>query len=95
MDIASIKKIIELGNLNELVSLQPVTKWIYNYVTGQPEQITVYHYVITGSTITAADAVAVIDAEIKVLEEKIRVETALAEKYKAELDDMLGIAPEA
>lgn len=95
MDIASIKKIIELGNLNELVSLQPVTKWIYNYVTGQPEQITVYHYVITGNTITAADAVAVIDAEIKVLEEKIRVETALAEKYKAELDDMLGIAPEA
>ena len=95
-DIASIQEVIEMGALNELVTLQEVTKDIYNYVTGQNETITVYHYVITsGSDITAADAVAIIEAEIAALDAQIETETAMAEKYKAELDELIGASESA
>ena len=94
-DIVAIQNIIEMGALNELVSLQPVTKWIYNYVTGQSERITVYHYVITsGVAITAADAVAIIDAEIAALDAKIETEQAMANSYKEKLAELLNTAAE-
>lgn len=95
-DIVAIQNAIEMGALNELVSLQEVTKQIWNYVTGQNETVTVYHYVITsGSDITAADAVAIIEAEIAALDARIETETAMAEKYKAELDELIGASDDA
>ena len=95
-DIASIQEVIEMGALNELVTLQEVTKWIWNYVTDQYESVTVYHYVITTSEeITAADAVAIIEAEIAALDAQIETETAMAEKYKAELDELIGASESA
>ena len=96
-EIVAIQNIIEMGALNELVTLQEVTKDIYNYVTGQNETITVYHYVITSGSddITAADAVAIIEAEIAALDAQIETETAMAEKYKAELDELIGASESA
>ena len=95
-DIVAIQNAIEMGALNELVSLQEVTKQIYNYVTDQNETVTVYHYVLTsGSDITAADAVAIIEAEIAALDARIETETAMAEKYKAELDELIGASDDA
>ena len=90
-DIVSIQNIIEMGALNELVTLQEVQKWIWNYVTNQYEYVTVYHYVLTsGSEITAADAVAIIDAEIAALDAKIETEQAMANSYKEKLAELLG-----
>lgn len=94
-DIVSIQNIIEMGALNELVTLQEVQKWIWNYVTNQYEYVTVYHYVLTsGSEITAADAVAIIDAEIAALDAKIETEQAMANSYKEKLAELLNTAAE-
>lgn len=87
--LAEIAAQIQLGDLNHLVSLRLVRIQIYNPVMGEYEYAYVYNYTITGSGITLENAIALIDAKIKSLDEKIRVESALAEKYKAELDALL------
>ena len=89
--LTQIKTQIELGGLNNLVSLQTVKVQVYNPITGQLETVEAQYYVLNGNgTITPEDAVAMIDAQIKVLEERIRIETEKANNYKAELDALLG-----
>ena len=89
--LTQIKTQIELGGLNNLVSLQTVEVQVYNPITGQLETVEAQYYVLNGNgTITPEDAVAMIDAQIKVLEERIRIETEKANNYKAELDALLG-----
>lgn len=94
-EIVAIQNIIEMGALSNLVTLQEVKKWIWNYVTNQYEEITVYHYVINNpGDITAADAVAIIDAEIAALDAKIETEQAMANSYKEKLAELLNTAAE-
>ena len=89
--LAEIESQVKLGDLNNLVSLQQVTIRVYDPIIKDYKYIDVYSYVLNGSgRITLADAIAILDAQIKLLDEKISIQQDMADKYKVELDALLA-----
>ena len=64
-------------------------------ITGEYKSISVKYFVLTTSTgVTTEDAIALIDANIAMLDAQIEVQQALANKYKAQLDAYLNTGEE-
>lgn len=94
--LAEIEQTLTMGSLNNLVKLQTSDIYVWNATTGSSEWITVTRYVVDGAgNLTYEDALAVIDAEIARLESLIAIKQALADKYEAELNALLGLSDEA
>lgn len=94
--IAQIDAILSTSGLGELVTLTTYYQSIYNPVTGQYENVQVEYYVFTGNGygITLENALALIDARIAQLDEQIKIQQALADKYEAELKALLNLTDE-
>lgn len=91
-NLAEIEATMQLGNLNNLLQLQEQRVLIYNYTTGETEYVVVYNYVqIAEGDYSYEDAIALIEQKIKQLEAQILVKQTLAEKYKTELNTLLGL----
>ena len=94
--LAEIEQTLTMGSLNNLVKLQTSEIYIWNSATQTSEWITITRYVVDGAgDLTYEDALAVIDAEIARLESLIAIKQALADKYEAELNALLGLSDEA
>ena len=94
--LAEIEQTLTMGSLNNLVTLVTEDIYVWNLNTGQTEIIPVTRYVYNGAgDLTYEDALAVIDAEIARLESLIAIKQALADKYEAELNALLGLSDEA
>ena len=94
--LQQIENTLALGNLNNLVTLQTRSVQVYNWTDWTYSYVYVTQYVLTGAgDYTYEDALAVIEAEIAYIEKQIEIQEALAKKYEAELDALLGTGAEA
>ena len=94
--LAEIEATIELGGLNSqnLVTLVKKTIYVWDPVANNYKNVDVYAYSYTGTGVSLENAIALIDAKIKSLEDQITVEEARAKQYKEELNTLLGIEEE-
>lgn len=94
--LAEIEATIELGGLNSqnLVTLVKKTIQVWDPVADNYKNVDVYAYSYTGTGVSLENAIALIDAKIKSLEDQITVEEARAKQYKEELNTLLGIEEE-
>ncbi len=94
--LAEIEATIELGGLNSqnLVTLVKKTIQVWDPVANAYKNVDVYAYSYTGTGVSLENAIALIDAQIKSLEDQITVEEARAKQYKEELNTLLGIEEE-
>lgn len=94
--LAEIEATIELGGLNSqnLVTLVKKTISVWDPVADNYKYVDVYAYSYTGTGVSLENAIALIDAQIKSLEDQITVEEARAKQYKEELNTLLGIEEE-
>lgn len=94
--LAEIEATIELGGLNSqnLVTLVKKTIQVWDPVANNYKNVDVYAYSYTGTGVSLENAIALIDAKIKSLEDQITVEEARAKQYKEELNTLLGIEEE-
>ena len=94
--LAEIEATIELGGLNSqnLVTLVKKTISVWDPVADNYKYVDVYAYSYTGTGVSLENAIALIDAKIKSLEDQITVEEARAKQYKEELNTLLGIEEE-
>ena len=94
--LAEIEATIELGGLNSqnLVTLVKKTIQVWDPVADNYKNVDVYAYSSTGTGVSLENAIALIDAKIKSLEDQITVEEARAKQYKEELNTLLGIEEE-
>ena len=94
--LAEIEATIELGGLNSqnLVTLVKKTISVWDPVADNYKYVDVYAYSYTGTGVSLENAIALIDAKIKSLEDQITVEEVRAKQYKEELNTLLGIEEE-
>lgn len=92
--LAEIEATIELSGLNSLVTLVKKTIYVWDPVANSYKNIEVYYYSYSGTGVSLENAIALIDAQIKSLEDQITVEEARAKQYKEELNTLLGIEEE-
>ena len=94
--LAEIEATIELGGLHSqnLVTLVKKTISVWDPVADNYKYVDVYAYSYTGTGVSLENAIALIDAQIKSLEDQITVEEARAKQYKEELNTLLGIEEE-
>ena len=65
---------------------------IYNPITGAGESIQVVTYTASTNGVTIDDALALIDLNIANITERLNIQQALVEKYKEQLNTLLGMS---